>query len=154
VVGVGEVSGVGPAALFYVPPLVALSLSGGVRHELLPVEEDAVVQWTPGFSRASRWSPVLLACALGSLLCFSSRSRPGCFTSLLLAINRHVVHCRPSSVPVAGGTLDIVTSIHRGLVGLLRSTETASCRAMQDSGSPALYFAHFTSVALRFGGPA
>ena len=79
---------------------------------------------------------------------------PGCFTSLLLAINRHVVHCRPSSVPVAGGTLDIVTSIHRGLVGLLRSTETASCRAMQDSGSPALYFAHFTSVALRFGGPA
>ena len=54
VVGVGEVSGVGPAALFYVPPLVALSLSGGVRHELLPVEEDAVVQWTPGFSRASR----------------------------------------------------------------------------------------------------
>ena len=42
--GVGEVSGVGPAALFYVPPLVALSLSGGVRHELLPVEEDAVVQ--------------------------------------------------------------------------------------------------------------
>jgi hypothetical protein len=53
-VGVGEVSGVGPAALFYVPLLVALSLSGGVRHELLPVEEDAAVQWTPGFSRASR----------------------------------------------------------------------------------------------------
>ena len=57
---------------------------------------------------------------------------------------RHVVRCRPSSVHVVGGILDIATSIHRGLVGLLLSTETALCRAMQDSGSPA-HFAHLSA---------
>ena len=45
------------------------------------------------------------------------------FSLVRIGDQRHVVHCRPSSVHVAGGTLDIATSIHRGLVGTLTTLD-------------------------------
>ena len=101
----------------------------------MPMCDGAVVQQTQFqscFTLIAIFSHLLMVPFLHSFTCIGDQ--------------RHVVCCHPSPAQclcMAGGTLDIAMSNHRGLVGLLLLTEAALCCAMQGSGS----LAHFTHLS-------